>query len=339
VEDAIASYLASRLPGAHDIKISHLLRIPGGASRETWMFKAVWHDAAGRQSGEMILRKDPPASLLETDREAEYAFYSTFAGSEVPVPHMRWLENDISHVGGAFFIMDRIPDIEAAPRLLLEPRYDAVRSKVADEMYRILGAIHRFDWRGAPAENWAKAVTPETCWSTELDHWEGVINANELSPQPIARAGIRWLRANPPPPAQRVSVVHGDYRIGNVLYAIDGSIRGVVDWEMAHFGDPLEDFAWSIMEDWQWARDGRPGGVITLEEATHVYEAASGLKVDPAALHWWSVFSCVKAQGIWLTGTKSFQDGRTGELIMPVISYTLINAEDEHLLRALGRIA
>jgi aminoglycoside phosphotransferase (APT) family kinase protein len=284
VEDAIARYLAGRLPGARDIKVSHLLRIPGGASRETWMFKAVWQDENGRQSAEMILRKDPPASLLETDREAEFAFYSTFAGSDVPVPTMRWLEHDTSHVGGAFFIMDRIPDIEAAPRLIVEPAYDAVRDTIADNMYRILAAIHTFDWRGSPAERWAKAVTPETCWSTELDHWEGVIDANEISPQPIIRAGIRWLRRNPPPPAQRISIVHGDYRIGNVLYHRDGSIRGVVDWEMAHLGDPIEDFAWSTMEDWHWARDGRPGGVITMDEAQRIYEAASGLTVDPAAL-------------------------------------------------------
>jgi aminoglycoside phosphotransferase (APT) family kinase protein len=340
VEDAVARYLEARIPGARDMKVSHLLRIPGGASRETWMLKATWHTDAGRQSEEFILRKDLPASLLETDRETEYAFYSTFPGSRVPVPRMRWLELDPSYLGGPFFVMDRIPDIESNQRTILEPLYEPVRPRIAREMYEILAAVHTFDWRDSPAH---RAVplpppAPGECWQRELAHWERVIDENEISPQPIIRAAIRWLRRNPPPPAQRVTIVHGDYRVGNVLYATDGSIRGVVDWEMAHLGDPIEDIAWSFMADWEWARDGKKGGIITAADAIRIYEQASGLKVDPAALRWWSVFSNVKAQGIWVTGAKSFQDGRSTELIHAIVAWRSINTEDENALRSLGRM-
>jgi aminoglycoside phosphotransferase (APT) family kinase protein len=132
-----------------------------------------------------------------------------------------------------------------------------------------------------------------------------------------------------------VSVVHGDYRVGNFLYTKEG-IKGVVDWEMAHLGDPLEDLAWSFMELWRF---GTPlmGGIVTREEAIRTWEAASGLKADLDALHWWDVFSGLKAQGIWLTGAKAFDGGKTQEPILAWTSWGLINRQDEILLRSMGR--
>jgi aminoglycoside phosphotransferase (APT) family kinase protein len=337
VEDVIAAYLAPRLGARGPVSITHLLRIPGGASRETWMFKAAWEDGAGRKSQEFILRKDPPASLLDTDREAEYAFYSSFFGSPVPVPRMRWLERDASILGGPFFVMERIKGCETAQRLVMEPRYQAVAGNIAANMYRLMAEIATFDWRPTDIARVTPIPTVDNAWDTQLSHWERIIDENELSPQPIARAAIRWLRANPPPPAQRVSVVHGDYRIGNVMYTPEGDIHGVLDWEMAHLGDPLEDLAWSFNESWQWAKDGRAGGIVTPEDAVPIWERHSGLKADPAAVHWWWLFNDVKCQGIWLTGTKSFQEGRTRELILPLISYTLVNSQDQAMLRTMER--
>ena len=337
MEAALADYLKPRLAATGEVRVSHLLRIPGGASRETWMFKATWADDGGRQSQEFILRKDPPASLLDTDRAAEYAFYSAFAGSSVPVPAMRWLERDASLLGGPFFIMERIGGCDSSQQAIVQPKYQAVAHTIAEEMYRILASIARFEWQRTAIVDHVQAPSANECWRIELDRWEQAIDDNELSPQPIARAAIRWLRANPPPPAQCISVVHGDYRVGNFLYTSGGQIKGILDWEMAHLGDPLEDLAWSFNESWQWAGDGRAGGIVTIEEACRLWTAHSGLKVDPAALHWWRLLTDVKCQGIWLTGTRTFQEGRSRELILPLISYTLVNAQDQAMLRAMGR--
>ncbi len=331
----IARYLELRLP-ATGVKVSHLTRIPGGASRETWMFKAVWEDGSGRQSQEFVLRRDPPASLVESERTLEYAFYRAFQGSEVPVPRMRWLETDPTYLGAPFFVMERISGCDASWRGLLDPSFAESRPRIARRKYEILARIHLFDWSSCDIPNVVTPPDPSECWKRELDYWEGMIDANELSPQPIARAAIRWLRANPPPPPKRVTVVHGDYRTGNFLYDRE-DIRGIVDWEMAHLGDPLEDLAWSFMEAWEWARDGKKGGIIDKEEAIQVYEQTTGEPIDRDALHWWEVFSGVKGQGIWLTGAKSFQDGRTPELMMPFTAYWLTNFQDEIILRTLGR--
>lgn len=336
MEEALAKYLEAHLP-AESVRVTNLLRIPGGASRETWMFDAAWDDGVERTHA-FVVRKDPPASLLETDREAEYAFYSTFWNTAVPVPRMRWLESDASIIGGPFFIMDRVLDCEGSTRAPQAPPFLAAQPAIAKNMYEILAGIATFAWEGSPAARVAEAPSVGTAWQKELAHWEGIIDAQELSPQPLMRAAIRWLRANPPPPAQRISVVHGDYRVGNFLYRQDGSIHAIVDWEMAHLGDPIEDLAWSFNESWQWAKDGRPGGIVDRATAIAHWERASGLKADPKAVYWWEVFCHVKCQGIWITGARSFQEGRSNELILPMVAYSLINAQDQALLRTLGRM-
>jgi aminoglycoside phosphotransferase (APT) family kinase protein len=152
------------------------------------------------------------------------------------------------------------------------------------------------------------------------------------------RAGIRWLCQHPPPPPPHVSVVHGDFRTGNFLYR-DDRIFGILDWEMAHFGDPHEDLAWSFLKSWQWAKDGKAGGIIEPANAIRIWEARTGLRADPQALHWWEVFSNVKAQGIWLTAAREFAEGRATDLLMAFTSYWLINSQDKYLLEALGRLA
>lgn len=330
MEAQLASYLAPRLEAEDGVAISNLLRIPGGASRETWMFEAAWRAGGEPRCAHLVLRLDPPASLVESQRQVEYAFYRAFEGTQVPVPRMRWLELEPDALGAPFFIMDRIMLGETnVQNLAAGPQYADSRAMIGRRMYEVLASIHTADWSSTDVPTVVEVPTVETSWERALDYWEGMIDANEISPQPIIRAAIRWLRAHPPPPAQRVSMIHGDYRVGNFLYSNEG-IHGVLDWEMAHLGDPVEDVAWSMHEIWH--RD-----LIPREECIAVYEAASGLRVDPEALHWWDVFNGVKAQGIWLTGAKSFQDGRTSELIIASAAFALINLTDEAVLRSLGR--
>lgn len=329
MESKLSTYLTERLTSDSAVVVSNLSRIPGGASRETWMFDATWTKDGQTQDAPFVLRMDPPASLVESDRAVEYAFYMAFHGTDVPVPGMRWLESDSKHLGAAFFIMDRIMVGETNVRSISEPRYAGAKAMLGRRMFEVLGAVHKFDWRGSAVAEVVAVPAPEVAWSEQVSYWEDMIDRNEISPQPIARAGIRWLRRNPPPPAQRISVVHGDYRVGNFLYSQEG-IHGVLDWEMAHLGDPIEDLAWAVHEIWD--RD-----LIPRAECIEVYERASGLKADADALHWWDVFNGVKAQGIWLTGAKSFNDGRSSELILAYAAYALINGTDEAILRSLGR--
>jgi aminoglycoside phosphotransferase (APT) family kinase protein len=179
---------------------------------------------------------------------------------------------------------------------------------------------------------------PESCWERELNHWEGLIDKDAAGPLPITRAAIRWLRANPPPPAQKISVVHGDYRTGNFLYDDRGDIHGVLDWEMAHLGDPLEDLGWSLQPVWTFGR-GKAGGLASQAEAVAIWEKASGLTADPDALRWWTLFNCVKGQGIWIGSAAAFTTGGNRAPIMIYPAWWLINAQDRAMLQVMGKLA
>jgi aminoglycoside phosphotransferase (APT) family kinase protein len=339
LSDRIAAYLGTRLPDARDVRVTRLHRIPGGASRETWSVDAAWTNGTGRtQQQGFIIRRDPAASLVEgSDRRVEFAFYRSFHGSRVPVPRPYWLETDPAPLERPFFVMERIDGCHSQFQPLLDAGFDPHRAGLARRMYEILADIATTPVAGLPAAAVTDVPAPAACWRRELDYWEGVIDRHALEPQPIVRAGIRWLRRHPPPPAERVAVVHGDFRTGNFLYR-ESEIFAVLDWEMAHFGDPLEDLAWSFMKAWQWTKDGKAGGIVTRADALRTWEAHSGLRADPAALHWWDVFSCVKAQAIWLTGAHEFATGQATDLMLAFTSYWLINSQDKYLLEALGRL-
>ena len=338
-EERIAAYIASRLPDAREVSVDSLFRIPGGASRETYRMRVRYQAADGLDVEQrMILRRDPPASLIDTERHIEYAAYDAFHGTAVPVPRMLWLEQDSAPLDYPFFVAEEITGFEASPGALLGPPYVANRVKLGRRKWTILGEISRADPEALGLTKVMPPVAPEDCWKRELGYWEGVLDEDEITPQPIIRAAIRWLRANPPPPAQKISVVHGDYRTGNFLYDTKGEIHGILDWEMAHLGDPLEDLGWGLNRIWCWGQNDLRGGLLPREEAVAVWEAASGLKADPTALHWWELFNCVKGQGIWVSSAKAWSDGPNREPILVVSAWRMLNAQDRAALELMGRL-
>jgi aminoglycoside phosphotransferase (APT) family kinase protein len=333
----LAAYIAGRMPDVSEIRVSSLERISGGASRETYRFRLSYREGGQALDRRLILRRDPPASLIDTERRVEFEAYRAFAGSAVPVPRMLWLEEADDALDHPFFIAEELAGFQASPQMLFAGGYDAVLPKVAERKWTILGEIARADPHALGLTSVMEAPALDAAWRRELDHWEAIFDSDEAEPQPIARAAIRWLRANPPPPAQKLSVVHGDYRTGNFLYDEAGDIHGVLDWEMAHLGDPLEDLAWGFNPIWQFGR-GLAGGLASRDEAIAIWKRASGLSADPAALHWWTLFNCVKGQGIWVGSARAFIDGGNKEPIMVYPAWWLLNAQDRAILKVMGRL-
>ena len=299
--DRIAAYL--KATQGRDAKVVGLQRIHGGASRETYRVKL---EEGGTARG-FILRRDQTSALIETERSVEFAAYRAFHGTKVPVPEPLALEQDESWMERPFFIMEEIENAAPASVLQGEP-YGAHAAKVGAQFFGVLGEIAKAD-PTALGLDW-DAPAPDECWKRELARWEKVIDEDEREPQPIARAAIRWMKRNPPPPAAKVGVVHGDYRTGNFLFNADGDIRAILDWEMAHLGDPLEDLGWALDPLWAHHNPARPGGMCSKAEAIAHWEQASGLKVDPAALKWWEMFASLKGLGIWISAAAEVQDGK-----------------------------
>jgi len=140
-------------------------------------------------------------------------------------------------------------------------------------------------------------------------------------------------RRHPPPPAQKLSIVHGDYRIGNFLHDEKGNITAVLDWEMAHIGDPYEDFAWCTDLLWSGGDVARAAGMLPWPDAVAEWEVASDLKFDFGAFEWWSIFSSVKAIGIWISSARAFADGANDD---PVLAFSgwFTHAAHERILAA-----
>jgi len=311
LEARIVRYLSHRMPEAGRVSVVALSRIHGGASRET--FRVRIEAERGGQRG-LIFRRDPVSTLIETEREVEFAAYRSFMNSSVPVPGALFLERDLDWLERPFFVMEEVEGCTAGSILAADP-YGAHRRKIGEQFFTILGNIAKRDAVSSDLAKHAPAPAADAAWKAELDKWEKVIDEDELEPQPIARAAIRWMRKNPPPPAQRISIVHGDYRTGNFLFDATGAIRAVLDWEMAHLGDPLEDLGWALDPLWSADRE-HAGGMLKRDEAIAVWERASGLKADPLALRWWSMFASFKGLAIWISSAKEFQAGTNTDPVM-----------------------
>ncbi|MBI1187580.1 MAG: phosphotransferase [Alphaproteobacteria bacterium] len=308
----LADYLAQTLQTG-PVRVENLSRIPGGASRETYRFDAVTEDIAGGVRG-FILRRDPPDSLIDTERALEFAAYKSFFGRGVPVPEAIALVADDSVLERPFFIMERIDHGASSSPFQPDP-FGAHRESIGREFFSILGAIAAVDPYDTEMPGVVDTPAPEDCWRRELDHWQKVVEDDSLEPQPIAMAAIRRLRRNPPHPPPKLAVVHGDYRVGNFLHDGAGRITAVLDWEMAHIGDPMEDLAWAL--DPLWASDPtRAAGLLDFEEAIRHWQQASGRRFNAEAFQWWSLFSSLKGLAIWISSSKAYHDGKNTDPIL-----------------------
>lgn len=310
-------YLTAQMDGVSNVTATITGRIHGGASRETYRVLVDYTEHGIPQQRNLILRRDPPSSLIETERDVEFDAYRAYVDTPVPVPEALFLERETQWLDRPFFVMEEITGCQAGSVFQPEP-YGPHRQKLGEQFWRILGEIHRPDPAALGLTDTLDPVTPDTCWQRELDYWEGVIDEDALEPQPIVRAAIRWLRRTPPPPAQQITVVHGDYRSGNFLFDDTGALRAVLDWEMCHLGDPLEDVCWAA--DPLWAAPGdHPAALIPLDEGLAIWEEASGLRADPDGLGWWRVFAAVKGMAIWISAAREFASGTNMD---PVLAFS-----------------
>lgn len=304
----LSQYLAAKL-GTDRVEVQGLARIPGGASRETYRFRAHYTKHGKPHDRALILRRDPPASLIETERSVEFRAYSAFFKLGLPVPEPIALELDPKPLERPFFIMTEVENCTTGSIMSPDP-YGTFREKIGRQFFENLGRIARADPKAGGLSDFDGPKSVAECWSHELARWERVVDEDEVEPQPIVRAAIRWLKRHPAPPAQKIAVVHGDYRTGNFLFDGKGEMRAILDWEMAHLGDPLEDLAWACDPLWSNGDDAHPGGMIDREEAFAVWEKASGLRVPRDAFRWWEIFASLKGAAIWISAAREYAEGR-----------------------------
>jgi aminoglycoside phosphotransferase (APT) family kinase protein len=302
--DRLAAFLAGRQPGAVP-EIRGFTAITGGNARRAWTFDLVGDLADGTGLLPCILLAKAEDGQLETDLGAEFRTLRALEGSAVPAPRALWLDETGAAFGGPAMILERVSGAaELVPLLAAEPA--ATNAALARRLAEAAAAIHSLDW---PARGLAflDAPAPADAALRQVLAWEDVFLRQRTAPHPVIVGAFRWLKQRAPV-AERISLVHGDLRFGNFLYEGD-RLTAVLDWEMAHLGDPVEDIAWA------WRRLWAPRH-LPLEEFIAHYAAAGGPPVPPDSLRFWRLFGEIKHAVISLTGARAFAEGRTGNLRM-----------------------
>jgi aminoglycoside phosphotransferase (APT) family kinase protein len=301
--ERLAAWLSQQR--GESVTVRGLRRLPGGASRESWAFEAVRADGGVER---LVLRRDPPAHRVQSSRRDEFRLLGTAYAAGIPVPRVLWCEDDPAVLEAAFFVMEFVDGETIARRLLRDAEFAPARAALPAQLAAALARIHALDALAPELASLAAPAAGESPAATELTRHEQLYRAFTPDPHPALELAFRWLGARLPP-AGALAVVHGDFRIGNVMFGPDG-LRAVLDWELAHRGDPLEDIGWLCVRSWRFGADDRPaGGLCTRERFIAEYERAGGRPVDPAVVRWWEVFGNLKWGIVCIMQARTFLDG------------------------------
>jgi aminoglycoside phosphotransferase (APT) family kinase protein len=247
------------------VAVTGLRRLSGGASRETWSFSANGDD--------FILRRDPPGRPSEPGRvqlEVDVMRACNEAGLRAPEVVA---DDDGTRFGTKGLVMRRNAGDPSPRKILSSPEFAPAREVLARQLAEFLAGLHALPLDAVPT---AEEREPLEVWDKYLEMGER---------RPVLEAAYAWLQEHRPAPRADV-VVHGDFRVGNLMVAPDG-LTAVIDWEVAHRGDPMEDIAWFCLRMWRFGEPLEAGGLATLDEFLALYEAAGGGPADRDTLRWW----------------------------------------------------
>ena len=282
IETELSRCVAAFMPGA--IGVRGAAKLSGGASQETWRFDIMHPDGAIGA----ILRRSPkgygaaPGRAAGLDNEAALMRLAHAAGVPSPeVLHVLTPKDDL----GTGFIMRRVDGETIARKILRDADYAEARPRLARQLGGIAASIHGIAREALPPLREMNATKEIAELAREYRSFDW--------PRPVFDLALRWLSQNDPGPSADVTLVHGDFRNGNLIIGPDG-VRAVLDWELAHLGDPMEDLGWICVNSWRFGEIDKPvGGFGSREDLFAGYEAA-GRKVDAARVKVWEVMGTLR---------------------------------------------
>jgi aminoglycoside phosphotransferase (APT) family kinase protein len=281
LEAAIRRHLGT--PG----EVRALARLTGGATKVTWSLDAV----VGADTLPLILQQTPADRLVTASElggsrihgAQDVALLQAATAAGVPAPRVRFALEPDDHLGEGV-VTERVAGETLGRKIHTDPRLAAVRPRLAAQCGAILAAVHRIDPAGLGF------LATQTA-ADQLAIFRAIADACD-HPLPAVELGLRWV-AEHLPPAPRTCVVHGDFRNGNLIVGDDG-VRCVLDWELAHLGDPMLDLGWICVKTWRFGGGLPVGGFGHRDDLFRAYEQAGGGPVDPAHVRFWEAFGCVK---------------------------------------------
>jgi aminoglycoside phosphotransferase (APT) family kinase protein len=280
---ALGEYLAQHVAGFSGLHSAE--KFSGGQSNPTFKLSA--------DSGSYVLRRQPPGKLLKSAHavDREYRVYKALENTPVPVPKVFHLCEDTSVIGSMFYVMEYCDGRVFWDAALPELENNAERTKAYKQMGEVLAAIHSVDLDAVGLSDYGK---PGSYFERQLSRWSDQYKASETQKIPAMDQLIEWLTANMPEDDGRVALVHGDFRLDNMMFAADETrVIAVLDWELSTLGHPFADLAYQCMQLRMPANSGNMSGLAGANrealgipsEADYVaaYCAAMGIeKID----HW-----------------------------------------------------
>jgi aminoglycoside phosphotransferase (APT) family kinase protein len=327
MRDGLAAVLGRHFGGP--VVVRDLERLSGGASRETWAFTVETGDGA---MVPLVLQRERAGAVGSgLDMGVQAVLMRAAAAAGVPVPDVVAASGDgddaaeasdeIAELGPSWIVSARVEGETIARRILRDGTYAAARARLVADCGRALAAVHRI-----PPAAVAGLDTPDRV----AQHRDLLDQLGQ--PHPAFELGLRWLDANRPAPGAGTTVVHGDFRLGNFVVGRDG-LRAVLDWELAHLGDPVEDLGWLCVRAWRFGEPAPVAGLGSREELLAAYAGAGGGDVDPAALRWWEVMGTLTWGVICIMQTTAHRAGLSRSVELAAIGRRV--CETEHDLLAL----
>ncbi|MEO0422524.1 MAG: phosphotransferase family protein [Pseudomonadota bacterium] len=255
-QDLIGSYLADQIAGFG--KLQSIERFRQGQSNPTYLLVA--------EGGRYVLRTQPPGKLLPSAHQVarEYRVMQALADQQVPVPTVHLLATEDSPLGRDFFVMDFVEgEIFWDPAL---PTVDEqTRSTIYDQQNQVLAALHQVDVAAADLSDFGK---PGNYYARQIGRWSKQYQASVIEPIPSMDWLMAWLEDNQPEDDGQVALVHGDYRLDNLIIetarpAQDTRIVAVLDWELSTLGHPYSDLAYQCMQ-WRLPNTAATRGLLGL---------------------------------------------------------------------------
>lgn len=325
--ERIRASFAARLGLAADARLVELRLASQGMSDET-VFVTLESGAGERH--ELVARRFRPDGVARelADVERQFRLLRALAGSGIPIADVLWHEPGDEPLGAPFFVMRRVAGIVPVPwspegRAFLAAAGDGA---VGHEFVDVLARIHAIDWRArdlAFLPGWGDGGAFAL---REVERLADSVRSYREDPEPVFEDALGWLAAHAPE-TPSPTLVHGDYRTGNLIYGSSGGaahdrIAAVLDWEFARIGDPFVDLGWVCARSNAMQSD-RVCYLLPREVFLERYERATGRAIDESRLRFWEIFHQVRNGMIWLSAAQAWRTGRTKDLRLARWSLTL----------------
>lgn len=307
----LGASLSAVLDGA---VIADLARLTGGASRETWKFAAD-----GRP---LILQRQRSGDIR--DMATEFAVLRAAHAAGVPVPEVIVASNNPTELGASYMVLSYVDGETIARKILRDDEFEHARAHLSTDMAVALARLHSID----PSS--VASLQP----TDQIEHYRIALDLYGY-PHPAFELAFRWLERNRPPEGPS-RVVHGDFRLGNIMVGPEG-LRAVLDWELAHIGDPMEDLGWLCVKAWRFGSLKPVAGLGEYDELFAAYALASGAAVDADVVRWWQVLGTLKWGIMCIVQTQSHIGGTTRSHELAAIGRRVCENEHDLFLALEGR--